>query len=136
MLDALRDHLGDETYSTPIEPNNPMEPHACIAIWTDGGRPAVTLYDSTQGVHTVRQALARVFGLEPEQLRVISPHVGGGFGSKGAPHAHNVLAALAHSAPVAVRSSRRSPVSRCSRSSDTAPRPSSGCSWRQSRTDH
>ncbi|AWT51747.1 xanthine dehydrogenase family protein molybdopterin-binding subunit [Mycolicibacterium smegmatis] len=87
----------DETYETPIEHNNPMEPHACIAQWGlgDSGKPAVVLYDSTQGVHAVRKALAPIFGLEPEQIRVIAPHVGGGFGSKGAPHAHNVLAILA-----------------------------------------
>lgn len=55
----------------------------------------MTLYDSTQGTHAARSALAPVFGLEPEQLRVIAPHVGGGFGSKGAPHSHNVLALMA-----------------------------------------
>ncbi|MFF3226966.1 xanthine dehydrogenase family protein molybdopterin-binding subunit [Nocardia suismassiliense] len=87
----------DQTYTTPIEHNNPLEPHACIAIWHPEGDdgPRVTLYDSTQGVHTVRTTLAPLFGLEPQQLRVIAPHVGGGFGSKGAPHAHNVLALLA-----------------------------------------
>ena len=86
----------DQTYTTPIEHNNPMEPHACVAIWDETpGRPQLTLYDSTQGVHSVRQMLAPLFGLDLEQVRVRSPHVGGGFGSKGAPHAHNVLAVLA-----------------------------------------
>lgn len=86
----------DATYQTPIEHNNPMEPHACIAQWAiRDGRPAVTLYDSTQGVHVVRKTLAPMLDLEPEQLRVVAPHVGGGFGSKGAPHAHDVLALLA-----------------------------------------
>jgi xanthine dehydrogenase YagR molybdenum-binding subunit len=86
----------DQTYRTPIEHNNPMEPHACIAIWDDTEPLArVTLYDSTQGVHVVRKTLAPLFDLEPERLRVVAPHVGGGFGSKGAPHAHNVLALLA-----------------------------------------
>ncbi|WP_194819959.1 xanthine dehydrogenase family protein molybdopterin-binding subunit [Nocardia sp. XZ_19_385] len=86
----------DQTYTTPIEHNNPMEPHATIATWDESaGRPQVTLYDSTQGVHVVRKTLAPMFGLEPEQLRVIAPHVGGGFGAKGAPKAHNVLAVLA-----------------------------------------
>ncbi|TYQ03506.1 UNVERIFIED_ORG: xanthine dehydrogenase YagR molybdenum-binding subunit [Gordonia westfalica J30] len=71
-------------------------PHACIAIWDESsGRPHVTLYDSTQGVHVVRKTLAPIFGLDEKQMRVIAPHVGGGFGSKGAPHAHNVLAILA-----------------------------------------
>ncbi|MFV8264424.1 xanthine dehydrogenase family protein molybdopterin-binding subunit [Mycolicibacterium peregrinum] len=86
----------DATYQTPIEHNNPMEPHACIAQWAvRDGRPAVTLYDSTQGVHVVRKTLAPMLDLEPEQMRVVAPHVGGGFGSKGAPHAHDVLALLA-----------------------------------------
>jgi xanthine dehydrogenase YagR molybdenum-binding subunit len=86
----------DQTYRTPIEHNNPMEPHACIAIWDASAEsPRVTLYDSTQGVHAVRSALAPIFGLELGRLRVVAPHVGGGFGSKGAPHAHNVLALLA-----------------------------------------
>ncbi|MEV0247289.1 xanthine dehydrogenase family protein molybdopterin-binding subunit [Nocardia sp. NPDC050712] len=86
----------DRTYTTPLEHNNPMEPHASIATWDEsGGRPQVTLYDSTQGVHVVRKTIAPMFGLEPEQLRVIAPHVGGGFGAKGAPHAHNVLVLLA-----------------------------------------
>ncbi|MDP1109013.1 molybdopterin cofactor-binding domain-containing protein, partial [Klebsiella pneumoniae] len=66
----------DQTYTTPLEHNNPMEPHACIAIWEDdaeGGRACVTLYDSTQGVHVVRETLAPMFGLELEQMRVVAP---------------------------------------------------------------
>jgi xanthine dehydrogenase YagR molybdenum-binding subunit len=82
----------DHTYKTPTEHNNPMEPHTTVAVWNGG---ELTLYDSTQGVHPVRQTLAPIFGLEPENVRVIAPHVGGGFGSKGLPHAHVVLAALA-----------------------------------------
>jgi xanthine dehydrogenase YagR molybdenum-binding subunit len=86
----------EQTYGTPIEHNNPMEPHACIAQWAEaGGRAAVTLYDSTQGVHKVTTTLAPVFGIDTDQLRVVSPYVGGGFGSKGIPHAHNVLALMA-----------------------------------------
>ncbi|TFV54392.1 xanthine dehydrogenase family protein molybdopterin-binding subunit [Mycobacterium sp. PS03-16] len=93
---ARADVVVDQTYTTPIEHNNPMEPHACIAMWrTSGDRASVTMYDSTQGVHAVRKTLAPIFGLEPEQLRVVAPHVGGGFGSKGAPHAHDVLVLLA-----------------------------------------
>jgi len=86
----------DQTYTTPIEHNSPMEPHACIAVWAKrDGQPAVTMYDSTQGVHVVRQTLTPIFGLEPEQMHVVAPHVGGGFGSKGAPHAHDVLVLMA-----------------------------------------
>jgi xanthine dehydrogenase YagR molybdenum-binding subunit len=82
----------DATYTTPMEHNNPMETHTTVALWAEG---VLTLHDSTQGAHTVRTALAPVFGLAPEQVRVIAPYVGGGFGSKGTAHAHNVLAGLA-----------------------------------------
>jgi len=82
----------DETYRTPAEHNNPMEPHATIAVW-DGG--AVTLYDSNQGVGPVRQTVATAFGVDPAQVRVIAPHVGGGFGSKGTPRPNVVLAVMA-----------------------------------------
>ena len=82
----------DETYRTPMEHNNPMEPHATVAVAAADG---LTLYDSTQGVHAVRSTVAKLFGLDPERVRVIAPHVGGGFGSKGLPHAHVVLACLA-----------------------------------------
>ncbi|MBE9376599.1 xanthine dehydrogenase family protein molybdopterin-binding subunit [Saccharopolyspora sp. HNM0983] len=81
------------TYRTPLEHNNPMEPHATIASWSADGE--LTLYDSTQGVHWVRDALVRAFGLDPERVHVISPHVGGGFGSKGIPHSNVVLTAMA-----------------------------------------
>lgn len=93
---AAAEFTVDETYTTPAEHNNPMEPHSCIAQWSVlDGNPTVTMYDSTQGVHVVRKTLAPIFGVEPERFRVIAPHVGGGFGSKGAPHAHDVLALLA-----------------------------------------
>ncbi len=81
-----------ETYSTPAEPNNPMEPHATLAVWSGGD---LTLYDSTQGAPRARDAIAGVFDLPPERVRVISPHVGGGFGSKGTPRPTVIAAAIA-----------------------------------------
>lgn len=83
--------LLDATYTTPAFHNNPLEPHATIAIWEGGG---LTLYDSNQGPSMVQRTLAAVFELDPAQVRVITPHVGGGFGSKGTPRPHCVLAAL------------------------------------------
>ncbi|MER5424979.1 xanthine dehydrogenase family protein molybdopterin-binding subunit [Streptosporangium roseum] len=82
----------DAVYSTPAEHQNPMEPHATIAAWDGDG---LTLHDSTQGASAVRDTVAALFGMPPANVRVISPHVGGGFGSKGTPHPHLVLAALA-----------------------------------------
>lgn len=82
----------DETYTTPREHNNPMEPHATIAVWKED---ELTLYESTQGVYWTRRTLAPLFGLDAENVHVVAPHVGGGFGSKGLPHANVVLAAMA-----------------------------------------
>src|SRR5581483_8717999 len=70
-----------------------MEPHATLAVWD--GDDTLTVYDSNQGVRPVRQALASAFSLDPENVRVISPHVGGGFGSKGTPRPNVILAAMA-----------------------------------------
>jgi xanthine dehydrogenase YagR molybdenum-binding subunit len=81
----------DCTYSTPAAHNNPMEPHSAIAFWHAG---SLTVHDSTQGAPMERDQLADVFGLETEQVRVISEHVGGGFGSKGTPRPPVVLAAM------------------------------------------
>lgn len=53
-------HLVDQTYSTPEEHNNPMEPHAVSAHW-DADAPLLTMYDSTQSPHGVASTLAPVF---------------------------------------------------------------------------
>jgi xanthine dehydrogenase YagR molybdenum-binding subunit len=82
----------DQTYTTAAYHINPLEPHATVAVWQDSG---LTLYDSTQGPHAIRDLVAVLFGLEPERVRVICPYVGGGFGSKAFPHSSSVLAALA-----------------------------------------
>jgi xanthine dehydrogenase YagR molybdenum-binding subunit len=81
------------TYTTPVQHNNAMEPHAAIAAWDEAG--ALTVWDSTQGPAADRDTIAAVLGLPPERVRVISPHVGGGFGSKGTTRPHAILAALA-----------------------------------------
>ncbi len=86
------DVVVDEWYSTPEEHNNPLEPHTVVALWEDD---ELTLYDSTQHPHGVVEALAPVLGIDPSKIRVICPYIGGGFGSKGAPHAHDVLASMA-----------------------------------------
>ncbi|HEX6452100.1 MAG TPA: xanthine dehydrogenase family protein molybdopterin-binding subunit [Trebonia sp.] len=81
------------TYTTPVQHNNPMEPHAAIASWDAGG--GLTVWDSTQGPSVDRDTIAAVLGLDPVEVRVISPHVGGGFGSKGTTRPHAILAAVA-----------------------------------------
>ena len=85
----------EHTYETAMYHNNPLEPHATTALWDPAGAGFLTLWDSTQGVHPDRAAVCQVFGLDEEQVRVVCPYVGGGFGSKGQPHAHVMLATMA-----------------------------------------
>ena len=82
----------DATYTTPIETHNPLEPHATIACW-EGDR--LTLYDSTQYIMGVRNTVAATLGIQPENICVLCPYVGGGFGCKGSVWSHVVLAAMA-----------------------------------------
>ena len=84
----------DHTYTTPAEHNNPLEPHATVAVWGRDGA-SVTLYDANQGADWIRDGVAAAFELPPERVRVIAPYVGGGFGSKGFTHPHVILAVMA-----------------------------------------
>jgi xanthine dehydrogenase YagR molybdenum-binding subunit len=82
----------DATYTQPREHHNAMEPHATIADW-DGDR--LTLYDKSQWVDNVRAEIAHVFGMPEDKIRVISPFVGGAFGSALRTWPHVTVAALA-----------------------------------------
>ncbi len=84
----------DQTYTTPAEHNNPLEPHTTLAVWSDDGAH-LTLYDANQGAYRIRDTVAQAFGLAPEQVRVISPYIGGAFGSKARVHPQVVLAVMA-----------------------------------------
>lgn len=82
----------DETYRTPTEHHNPMEPHATIAAW-DGDK--ITVYDATQYTYGVRHAVAASFGIPEENVRCVCKFTGGAFGCKGTVWAHVPLAAAA-----------------------------------------
>lgn len=82
----------EQTYSTPVYHHNPMEPHTTTAFW-EGEK--LTVYDSTQGVFGVQNLLANSLGISKEKIRVISPFIGGGFGSKGFTWANTMLAPMA-----------------------------------------
>ncbi|MDQ3747549.1 MAG: xanthine dehydrogenase family protein molybdopterin-binding subunit [Acidobacteriota bacterium] len=83
----------EAVYETPIEHHQPMAPHATIAVWEAADK--LTLYNESQMVNGVQGAVAATFNLKPENVRVITPHIGGGFGSKGGAWAHVALAAIA-----------------------------------------
>jgi carbon-monoxide dehydrogenase large subunit len=72
-----------------------MEGRAVLARW-DEAEGQLTLWSSTQAPHAVRASLSAYLGLSPDQLRVIAPDVGGGFGPKAVVYAEEyVVAALA-----------------------------------------
>jgi len=82
----------DATYSTPDQAHAMMEPHASIASW-DGDR--LTVWTSNQMIDWGRGDLAKTLGLPKENVRLVSPYIGGGFGGKLFLRAEAVLAALA-----------------------------------------
>lgn len=83
----------EQTYYTPTETHNPIEMSGTIAMWE--GDTKLTLYDATQFVKGVQSVLARSHGLDPEDVRVICPFVGGAFGCKGAVWPHVLFSAMA-----------------------------------------
>ncbi|MFG2077130.1 xanthine dehydrogenase family protein molybdopterin-binding subunit [Nonomuraea maritima] len=80
------------TYTTPAETHVAMEPHATVASWT-GGR--LTIHTATQGVRLAVERLSEALAMDPADIRVINPYVGGGFGNKWATWAHTPLTAAA-----------------------------------------
>ena len=70
-------HRGE--YYVPIEHHNPMELYASTVIFEADGK--LTIYDKTQGVQNVQRYLCSVLDMEPDEVRVMSPFVGGAFGS-------------------------------------------------------
>src|SRR5438067_8393295 len=84
-------HEGE--YHVPIEHHNPMELYASTVIFEPDGK--LTVCDKTQGVQNVQRYLCGVLEMATDQVRVISPFVGGAFGSGLRPQFQVVLAALA-----------------------------------------
>ena len=80
-------------YFIPSEYHNPMELYASTVIWEGGGK--ITVYDKTQGVQNVQRYLCSVFAMKPHDVRVMSPFMGGGFGSGLRPQYQVALAVLA-----------------------------------------
>jgi xanthine dehydrogenase YagR molybdenum-binding subunit len=82
----------DVTYTTPLQSHAMMEPHATLAAW-DGDR--LTLYTSNQMLSQGQKAVATTLKLPPENVRLVSPFIGGGFGGKLWVNADAILAAIA-----------------------------------------
>ena len=89
---AAADVRHEAEYFIPTEHHNPMELYATTAVWDSDGK--LTVYDKTQGVQNVQRYLANVFKKKSEDVRVMSPFMGGGFGSGLRPQYQAVLAVL------------------------------------------
>jgi xanthine dehydrogenase YagR molybdenum-binding subunit len=97
----------DERYTTPYEFSMAMEPHACLAV---PHGEELTIYVSSQIVDAAHASVASTLRMDPERVHVVTPYVGGGFGSKLGIHSETILAALAARAlnqPVKVAQTRQ-----------------------------
>ena len=83
----------EHEYYVPIEHHNPIELFAATAIYETDGK--LIVYDKTQGVQNVQQYLCGALALKPEDVRVMSPFMGGGFGSGLRPQYEAILASPA-----------------------------------------
>jgi xanthine dehydrogenase YagR molybdenum-binding subunit len=79
-------------YRIPINHHNPIEPHAAIAFWQGD---QLTIFDKTQQVFGVQAHLAEGLGVPAENIRVVSPFVGGAFGASLKPNYYPSLTAMA-----------------------------------------
>ena len=79
------------TYKTATELHAPMEPHATIAQWQ--GSDSLTIYEPSQWVMGTQRTYAELFGLPTERVRIVTPFIGGAFGSKVFPWPHGILCA-------------------------------------------
>ncbi|MCP5027589.1 MAG: xanthine dehydrogenase family protein molybdopterin-binding subunit, partial [Actinomycetia bacterium] len=73
----------------------PLEPRATVARWgtMDDGREHLTQWSNTQNAHGTRDTLAAAMGVEADQVRVIAPDVGGGFGAKNGGYPEDLVVA-------------------------------------------
>lgn len=101
-------------YTTPTHTHNPMEMSATVALWEGDGH--LTVWDSTQAVSDTRTNIAALWGLRPENVHVICPFTGGGFGCKGTTWPHTSLAIAAAKAtkrPVKLMLTRQQMFTSC-----------------------
>ena len=89
---AQSDLIREDTYKTQEILHGFIEPHAVVAQWGPGEK--VTLWASKQSPYIVYRNLSRGLNLNPSQVRIIQPHVGGGFGGKHEPFGLDFAAVL------------------------------------------
>lgn len=98
---AGADLVLEDTFRFPPVQHYAMEPHAALAAWDETG--ALTVWAGTQNPYSVRVELAKMFGVSLGRIRIVVPHLGGGFGSKTYAKLEPLTAALARATGRPVR---------------------------------
>jgi xanthine dehydrogenase YagR molybdenum-binding subunit len=88
---AEADLVYEQSYTTSVQHHTALELHGCVAQWEGG---SLTLWDSNQGVHLVRDVLAARLKLPINRVRIVNEYVGAGYGSKNGPKPYHVVAAM------------------------------------------
>src|ERR1700687_5406983 len=82
----------DVAFTTPLQRHAMMEPHATLAMWEDD---KLILHTANQMLNQGRKAVAKTLKIPVENVRLVSPFIGGGFGGKLWVNADAILAAIA-----------------------------------------
>lgn len=82
----------DAEYATPTQHHNPIELFGSTAAWRDG---KLTIWESSQNVWGFKNGLAEQLSISPDDVHIISPYIGGAFGSRGSLSQHTALVAHA-----------------------------------------
>src|SRR3954471_21488991 len=90
---ATAAHKTEFVYSTPIENHNPIETYSTTCEWETADR--LLIHECTRGIKQLQRVVANAFRLPQENVQIVSPFVGGAFGSKGFQWSHTLLAAAA-----------------------------------------
>ena len=82
----------DARYATPTQHHNPLELFTTTCAWSNG---KLTVWEGSQGVQGAKHGLAEQLSIKPEDVRIVSPYVGGAFGSRGSLTQRTAIVALA-----------------------------------------
>jgi xanthine dehydrogenase YagR molybdenum-binding subunit len=88
----IADVVVEAEYVGPPQHHNPMELLATVAEWEHG---ALTIHESTQNAEGLRFGISRQLGIDPANVRVVSPYAGGAFGQRNSLGPHTTFAAVA-----------------------------------------
>jgi xanthine dehydrogenase YagR molybdenum-binding subunit len=89
---AAADITIDASYSTPIQHHNAIELFTTSCVWANG---ELTVWEASQNVTGLKHGLAEQLRMEPQKIRVISPYIGGAFGSRGSVSQRTAIIAVA-----------------------------------------